>query len=136
MRRCVEPTYRRPRLPDPIVVVIHLILTPEAGKSEIPALLRGETPKSSTDIEDIGTKNYSKPPAVVILGAGYDDSQIAEMREACEGKSSIPWLRPDISKPAPPLGPAYGKALVDRIKVLLKELAEEGKLEGDAVYFY
>ncbi len=72
----------------------------------------------------------------MIAGGGYDDASIAEMREACEGKSNIPWLRPDMKKPTLPLGPAYGKALVDRIKVLMKELAEDGKLQGDGVYFY
>jgi hypothetical protein len=59
------------------------------------------------------------------------------MREACKGSGNgVPWLRLDLSKPAPPLGPAYGKALVERIKVVMKELEEVGKMGRDGVYFY
>jgi len=50
----------------------------------------------------------------------------------------VPWLRPDTSKPAPPLGPEYGKALVVRIKELMADLQKQGKLDGgeDGVYWY
>lgn len=60
------------------------------------------------------------------------------MRDACkgEGVAKVPWLRPDLEKPAPPLGPAYGVALVERIKVLFRELGERGEIEGDGIYFY
>lgn len=72
----------------------------------------------------------------MVTGAGYDDAAIEEMREACQEKSNVPWLRPDLSKPTPPLGPGYGEALVERVKVCLRELAEGGKSKGDGVYFY
>lgn len=73
----------------------------------------------------------------MLLGAGYDDEAVAEMREACkDAGSGIPWLRPDTTKPAPPLGPEYGKALVRRIKELMGTLAEQGKLGEDAVLYY
>ena len=58
------------------------------------------------------------------------------MMEASAGIKPIPWLRPDMSKPAPPLGPEYGKALVARIKVLLEQLDREGKLEEEKVHWY
>jgi hypothetical protein len=62
---------------------------------------------------------------------------VEKMREACkEVGNGVPWLIPDMSIPTPPRGPAYGKALVERIKVLIKELGESGKMEGYGVYFY
>ncbi|KAL8818095.1 MAG: hypothetical protein Q9223_003190 [Gallowayella weberi] len=114
---------------------IHLILSPATGKTQIPALLRGEVPPSD-DADNIGTRDYSKPPAAVILGAGYEDSHVAEMRELCKSDSKIPWLKPDLSKPAPPLGPDYGKAMVQRVKSRLAELSAGGQMNGDGVYLF
>lgn len=63
----------------------------------------------------------------MLLGAGYDDEAVAELREACkDAGSGISWLRPDTSKPAPPLGSEYGKALVARMKELMGTLGEQG----------
>jgi len=115
--------------------VIHFIVSPSVGASEIPVLLQGGAP-SPTDPENIGTKNYSKPPVVIILGGGYDDADFALLREACKEKSNLPWLRADMSKLRPPLGPGYGEAMVEMVKNCLRGLAEEGKMEGDGVYFY
>jgi hypothetical protein len=83
-----------------------------------------------TPTNDLGSKNYSKPPAAIILGAGYEDNDVAAMRKACTEAQAhhVPWLQPDTSKPSPPLGPEYGKAMVERLKVLLGELKGEGKL--------
>lgn len=58
------------------------------------------------------------------------------MMKAAAGLHPVPWLRPDLSKPAPPLGPEYGKALVGRIKVLFKELDKDGKLVEEKVFWY
>lgn len=48
----------------------------------------------------------------------------------------IPWLCPDSTKPAPLLGPEYGKALVTRIKELLEQLSKGGKLNEENVLWY
>lgn len=75
----------------------------------------------------------------MLLGAGYDDAAVEEMRKACKDAgvtNGIPWLRPDTTKPAPPLGPEYGKALVARIKELMGHLADQHKLDEDAVLYY
>ncbi|KAL8683512.1 MAG: hypothetical protein Q9186_000552 [Xanthomendoza sp. 1 TL-2023] len=110
---------------------IHLILSPATGKIQIPILLRGEVPPSSDNADDnIGTRNYSKAPAAVILGAGYEDAHVVEMREMCKSDSRIPWLRPDLSKPAPPLGPEYGEAIVQRVKSRLGELSAGGQMDA------
>jgi hypothetical protein len=116
-----------------LLAVIHVILAPEAGVAEIPSLLQGEAlPKS----DNIGTQNYTNPVAAIITGGGYDDENFAKMKKACEGKGSVPWLRPNRSTPTPPLGPAYGKAIVERVKACFNRLVEDGKMKGDGVYFY
>lgn len=116
------------------VAVIHFVMTPESGAAQIPAILRGGPPPLSDSA--LGSKEYSKTPIAVLLGAGYDDAATKLMMEASAGIKPIPWLRPDMSKPAPPLGPEYGKALVARIKVLLEQLDREGKLEEEKVHWY
>jgi hypothetical protein len=115
--------------------VIHLILTPDAGCAQIPLLLSGkEAPSDSS----LGSKDYSQPPVAVFLGAGYDDDGVAEMMKAASGDEmkKVPWLRPDTTKPAPPLGPGYGEALVQRIKDTMVELESEGKMNSGEVVWY
>ena len=115
--------------------VIHLVLSVEAGVSEIPRILRGESPSSTAiaDPDNLGTKNYSRKPVAVVAGSGYDDSAIAEMREACKG-NNVPWLRADSKKYQP--GPGYGAALVERLKAYMTEMVKSGKMEGDEVHFF
>lgn len=109
-------------------------MTPETGKQQIPAILRGETPPSSDS--ELGSKDYSQKPVAVILGGGYDDAGIKVMMEASAQIHPIPWLRPDLSIPAPPLGPEYGKALVNRIKQKLAAMEKEGSMNQEAVIWY
>jgi hypothetical protein len=118
------------------VTVVHLILTPEAGLVQIPALLAGQP---TTSDSALGSKNYSVPPAAVFLGAGYEDDTIDGLMKAAAANGAakpVPWLRPDMTKPAPPLGPEYGKALVGRIKVLMAELQEKGEMNEAKVQWY
>ncbi|KAK3314303.1 hypothetical protein B0H66DRAFT_630865 [Apodospora peruviana] len=99
--------------------VIHFILTPEAGATQIPAILKGE--QSPPLDSALGTKDYSKPPIAVILGGGYDDAAIEHIMKAA---------------PAPPLGPEYGKAMVARVKEVLAKLEKEGKLGEEKLQWY
>ncbi len=101
----------------------------ETGKQQIPALLRGEAPESS--VSALGSKNYTRAPVAVLLGAAFDDQGIKELRDAAKGTRDVPWLRPDTSKPTPPPGPEYGKAMVARIKETVDLLEMEGRLEGN-----
>jgi hypothetical protein len=112
-----------------------LILSVEAGVSDIPLLLDGKTPPS-TDPENIGTRDYSKAPVAVLVGRGYESAAIDEMREACKGKRGINWLRANLDTPAPPPGPLYADHIVERVKKCLAELAEKGQLNGEGVRFY
>ena len=113
---------------------MHFVITPEGGATQIPAILRGDPAPPSDSA--LGSKDYSKPPVAVILGAGYDDDGTEVMMTASANIRPIPWLRPDTSKPAPPLGPEYGKALVARVKELLAQLEREGKMNEEGVYWY
>ncbi|KAJ8113626.1 hypothetical protein OPT61_g4281 [Boeremia exigua] len=109
--------------------VVHFIQTVEIGKRQIPALLQGENPGSSGSA--LGSRNYERTPVAVLLGAAFDDQGIEEMRDAAKGTKDVPWLRPDTSKPTPPPGPEYGKAMVARIKETVQSLEKEGRLEGN-----
>jgi hypothetical protein len=110
-------------------------MTPEAGAKQIPAIFKGEK-EVETD-SSLGSHDYSQKPVAVILGGGYDDAGTEVMMKAAAGIHPIPWLRPDLTKPAPPFGtPDYGKALVQRIKELLAQLEKEGKMHEEKVCWY
>ena len=116
--------------------MIHVILSLDAGLSQIPALLRGDQPRPE-DAENLGSRNYVQPPAAVITGGGYDDAMVKEMRDACKGAdgAQVPWLRPDMDA-LPPHGPGYGAAMAEKVKACLGEVAREGKMDVDEVHYF
>jgi hypothetical protein len=84
----------------------------------------------AADESNIGSKNYAKAPEAILLGGGYMDDDIAQMREASKDVMAIPWIRPDLTKAAPPSGTReYGLALVERTKDV-EGVAGEG-LDGE-----
>ncbi|KAJ5857990.1 hypothetical protein N7455_008884 [Penicillium solitum] len=115
--------------------IIHNVISSTSGAVEIPALLQGQAPPIAEE-PNRGTMNYSKPPVAVFTGALYGDEEIDEMRQACQGITSIPWLKMDMSVPKPPLGPGYAEHVVQRIKECMKKIEAEGKLEQDGVWLY
>ncbi len=110
-----------------------MVLSPEAGAAEIPQLLDGKSLQVS---ENVGSRNYSKKPVAVVAGGGYDDAKFKVMKDACVGKDSVSWLRPDMGYPMPPLGPQYRAIMVERFKKGIKELVDGGKLGEDGVFIY
>lgn len=98
-------------------------------------MLQVQAPPTA-DEPNRGTMDYSRPPVAVFLGALYGDEEIDEMRQTCQGISSIPWLKMDMSVPKPPLGPGYAEHVVQRIKTCMKKIEAEGKLEQDGVWLY
>ncbi|KAI0450383.1 hypothetical protein F5B21DRAFT_508224 [Xylaria acuta] len=114
--------------------VIHFVMTPESGAVQVPAILKGSQPPSSDSA--LGSKDYSRPPVAVILGGGFDDADFGVIRKAAEGIKPLPWLRADLAKPAPPVGPEYGKAIVVRVKELLSRLEKEGQMNEDKIHLY
>lgn len=83
-----------------------------------------------------GSQNYAQPPIAVVLGGGFSDAEFEAITAACAGKSSVPWLRIDISVPTPPLGPAFGVHVAGRLKKRLNSLEAEGKFGQDGVYLF
>lgn len=114
-------------------IVIHVILSAETGAAEIPSLLDGQTLPAS---ENVGSQNYSKKPVAVVTGGGYDDAKFKLMKDACDGKSSVSWLRPDMEYPMPPLGLQYGAIMVERVKKGIRELVDIGKLGEDVIFIF
>ncbi|KPM36566.1 hypothetical protein AK830_g9984 [Neonectria ditissima] len=108
--------------------VVHFILSPEAGAKELPQILRGTTPEEKSS--DIGSGNLAQGVKAIVLGGAFDDEGMALMKEAATQVAKVPWLRQDSEKPAPPLGPEYGKAMVRRVKETLGELQGSGKLDN------
>lgn len=114
-----------------------MILTDEAGTTEIPMILEGKAPPV-TDPPNIGSRDYSKPPVAVLAGRGYDLDTIKKFQEACKGKRGIQWLTADQSVPIPaPLGGSeYVDHIAGRMTAKLDELAAKGELQGAGNHLY
>lgn len=120
-------------------LVVHFILTAEAAAEELPAVFKGQLPEPRSS--SIGTGNVALIPKAVVLGGAYTDEDFALMHQAVSSQDqarAVVWLRQDSSKPAPPLGPEYGKAMVARVKETLVVLEKDGKLDGHVggTYWY
>ena len=125
--------------------VIHVIFNPAQGISELSSVLCGELlpQRSTTDLESpplMGSQNFERPPVAITICGGYDEATFNSMREACQGISNVPWLHHDwnvhVTQGGPPVGPGYGKAIVERLKAKLKELRDSGKMGEDGIYAY
>ncbi|EPE26326.1 hypothetical protein GLAREA_02238 [Glarea lozoyensis ATCC 20868] len=96
--------------------VISTLLSLPSAKSTIPSLLQ------------------TTPAKAVVCGGGYCAEDVGEMIKACEageGVRGVGWYRVDSTIPSPPLGPAYGKAVVDRFKARFVEVEEKKEKVGD-----
>lgn len=117
--------------------VIHNVTSTSSGIVELPHVLQGHSPPILDEEEpNRGTKDYSNPPVAVFAGTLYSDWDVNKMREACQGISSIPWLKMDMDVPKPPLGPGYAEHVVQRVKACMKRIEAEGKLGQDGLWLY
>lgn len=113
----------------------------KAGITDIPSLLVGGRPQA-TDPGNLGSQRYGRQPLAIIIGGGYSDADFSAMRESCHGISTVPWLRhaiktsPPPNSPKPNLGPEYGKEIAERVTRRLQDLADDGKLHSDGVYYF
>lgn len=112
-----------------------MILTDEAGKTEIPMILDGKAPPA-TDPPNIGSRDYSKQPVAVLAGRGYGLDTIKTFQDACKGKRGLRWLTADQTVPAPSPGPEYVDHIVGRVTAKLDELAAKGELQGEGNHLY
>lgn len=125
----------------PAYEVMHVVNSVDAGVRDLPLLLQRQAPPSK-DWANLGTQQYEQKVGAVVAGAGYNDADFAQMREACKGMSNIPWLRHDLSndfdpsQPKPKVGIEYGDLLAKNIVDRLKILRREGKMECDGVYWF
>ena len=73
--------------------VVHVCHDLPSGKREIPALLRGEvvTPQSGmgTNAEE-GVATVV--PRGIVIGKGFSEEEVQELREACKGERKVAWL--------------------------------------------
>lgn len=123
------------------VKALHVINSVDAGVRDIPSLLQGQAPPSK-EWANLGTQEYGKRVEAVVAGGGYNDTDFERLREACKGKSSVPWLRHDISKdvdptqPRPKIGIGYGENIAKKIVESLNDLRKDDKMEEDGVYWF
>ncbi|KAK1593613.1 uncharacterized protein LY79DRAFT_669156 [Colletotrichum navitas] len=117
--------------------VIHFVTSPTSGAAILPALLASRPLPPHPETSRIGSGNYTAAPRAVILGGAFHDAATAALQGAvADARASadvrtVPWLRQDSSKPAPPRGgPEYGAAMVVRVREALARLEGEGKLDG------
>ncbi|KAJ5847797.1 hypothetical protein N7455_011754 [Penicillium solitum] len=125
----------------PAYEALHIVQSLEAGVRDIPSLLEGLAPPSK-EWANLGTQEYGKKAAAVVAGGGYNDADFEQLRKAGEGKSSIPWLRHDISKeidprqPRPKAGIEYGEQLAKKLVKCLQGLEKDEKMDKDGVYWF
>lgn len=119
--------------------MVHFVSSPEAGVAELPLILQGITPKSTAS--KIGSGNITGLAKAVILGGAYSESDYQTMKTVVDRAAldhTPVWLRKDEAKISPPPGPEYGKHIAARVMELLKQLEEDGKLNGKdgQLYWY
>ncbi|KAJ5726766.1 uncharacterized protein N7483_008123 [Penicillium malachiteum] len=125
----------------PAYEVLHFINSVEVGVRDLPFLLQEQAPPSQ-GWANLGTQRYGEKVGAVVAGGGYNDADFARLREACEGKSRIPWLRHDISneilltQPKQNVGIEYGEQLSKQIVEVLGSLKKKNKMEEDGVYWF
>ncbi|KAJ6010144.1 hypothetical protein N7499_004453 [Penicillium canescens] len=126
---------------EPDYEVTYFVMSVEDGIRNLPLILSGSTPVN--DKSSLGSKNYSALPKAVILGGGYDDEAITQLREAVTsspGTIKIPWLKadPEKTKVGPtPGSEKYCRAAASRMKHILGTILEKGDLKSrDDETFY
>lgn len=117
--------------------------TPEAAKQDLPRLLQHKDPSQPSDNE-IGSQTYSRPAESVLLGLGYTNDVVDELRQTCADiKPGIPWLTGGLSKAdfeemmksSPPASPEkQGPWTAEKVKRTLTKLLNDGKGGKDGVY--
>ncbi|KAL3480547.1 hypothetical protein BJX99DRAFT_254537 [Aspergillus californicus] len=115
--------------------VIHFITSDEAAYAELPRLLAGQDPQAANP-NDIGTRNYTEPPRVLIFGRGYTPELVKEFQKACAEsiKQPVAWVVGDPAKmPTAPPGPGYAEVVTNKVKGVLETWKEEGGSRDVAV---
>jgi hypothetical protein len=124
-------------------VVIHFISTPEIARTDLPRFLNNETPTKPSD-DGVGSQDYSRQPEAILLGLGYYNEIVDDLRQACSGtRRGVPWVRGGLSKSEfddliannPPIPiPQQGPVTAGKIKKKLLELLADGEGSKDGLF--
>lgn len=113
--------------------VIHSCHTLQDAKTEIPALLRGESIIPTSDLSTIDPSNPStiRIPKAVVIGKGFSQSEMDEIVQAGDAvaKGKVAWLLPDDekftaymkAKAILSVGTMLPTVIADRVKMCLDE---------------
>lgn len=74
--------------------IVHVIHTVEAGLRELPVLLRGDRVEQPET--QIACKHVR--PQAIVVGKGYSDEEVEQLRRGVEGSGKVPWLLADDAK--------------------------------------
>lgn len=111
------------------------------GVRDIPPLLQGQPPPSRK-WANLGTQEYGEKIEAVVVVGGYNDADLERLREACKGKTSVPWLRHHVGKdvdprqPRPKVGIEYGEQIAKRVVSCLNHLREDSQMKEDGLYWF
>ncbi|KAK2591522.1 hypothetical protein QQS21_010797 [Conoideocrella luteorostrata] len=95
----------------------------QAASSEIPYILRGEAPPSQSST--IASGNFGAAPKAVVFGGAWSEEDVLSVQSALQGargSEGLVLLMKDAGRPEPPLGPTYGKHIVERVKMTMGEV--------------
>lgn len=119
--------------------------SPEVAKQDLPLLIQHKTPSHSPD-GGIGSQAYSQPAQAILLGLGYTNETVDELRQACKGVGSgMLWLSGGYTNSefeemmgANPLPSPekQGPITAEKVKKALMELLNEGKGGKDGLYYW
>ncbi|KXG48185.1 uncharacterized protein PGRI_020550 [Penicillium griseofulvum] len=119
--------------------VTHFIQSFSAAQSEIPHLLAGRDPQSP-HVNDVGTKDYSRPVRAIIFGRGFDLEDIQALRESVPSISQDPvvWIAGDPSRKPPPGAvppPNYHQLVAGIARKLLSGWVEAGAASNEVILY-
>ncbi|EME83250.1 uncharacterized protein MYCFIDRAFT_71126 [Pseudocercospora fijiensis CIRAD86] len=122
----------------PEVEVLQFINSASRAKAEIPAILAGKAPSPNPD-ENIGSHDFSKRPAAVAFGRGFELQDVKDIRAACQSPEiNVAWLcssavdiantkasPPNLSDPKTVDG--YAASIAALVKDTVNKVMTEGK---------
>lgn len=125
---------------------MHFISSPEAGKKDIPLLLSNKKPTapSNSGVETASATTLNKSPEAVVLGLGYTNETVDELREACKDVTKpVPWISGGLSQKqfsgvVGTLRPTaeQGPLTAEMVKKVLVRVKAEGKFGRDGVFHW
>jgi hypothetical protein len=74
--------------------VIHIVLSVQQAITDLPLLLSTPSQTPSDTIDNYGSQVYGARPKAVVIGGGFTDEMVSEMKSACEDvEKGIVWVR-------------------------------------------